>query len=349
VLVPILRKVAPKIGATVLAEPEWQVAGQITFKDGRRSYFKYNTLDLNPVGASDIAKDKDYAAFFLSSMGYPTIPGSKSFYANSWARAIRMTGRNIDAAYQHAKKLGFPVVVKPNSGSQGSGVSVAHNRREFYHAMRAVFRLDRVGLVQSPVPGKDFRLVVLDDRIVSAYQRLPLSVVGNGRSTILQLLTVKQLGFNRARRDTAIRIDDARIVRKLARQQLTMHSVPRLRQRVFLLDNANLSTGGDAVDVTARVHPYYRRLAVNITRDMGLRLCGVDLMIAGEIDGPVANHWVIEINAAPGLDHYVRTGNKQKKIVENLYLQVLRHLDRRPIKPTDARGSVETVRARTPS
>ena len=58
----------------------------------KNSYFRYNTLDLNPVGASDIAKDKDYATFFMKKMGYPTIVG-KTFFSNEWAKAI---GLNVD-------------------------------------------------------------------------------------------------------------------------------------------------------------------------------------------------------------------------------------------------------------
>ncbi len=330
ILAPMLKKLAARIGATVLVEPEWQIAGQITFKGGRRSYFRYNTLDLNPIGASDIAKDKDYASFFLAAMGYPVVPDSMAFYSKQWAEAIGRPKRSIDAAYSHARTLGFPVVVKPNSGSQGTGVAIVQNRREFYRAMRAIFRKDRIALVQRPVSGKDYRLVVLDDQIVSAYERIPLNVVGDGRSTVGQLLAGKQRGFVAAKRDTQIRKDDPRLVAKLVRQRLTLRSVVARGARVFLLDNANLSTGGDSVDVTSAVHPAFKRLAVRITRDMGLRLCGVDLMVAGEIGEPPGRYWVLEINAAPGLDHYVKAGKAQEKIVENLYFKVLRHLERRP-------------------
>ncbi len=65
ILASTLTKIAPRIGASVITEPGWHIAGQITFKNGTKSYFRYNTLDLNPVGASDIAKDKDYANFFM--------------------------------------------------------------------------------------------------------------------------------------------------------------------------------------------------------------------------------------------------------------------------------------------
>src|SRR3954471_4876495 len=94
---PLLQRLGKKIGAKVKIEPEWGIVGQITFKSGKRSYFRYNTLDLNPVGASDVAKDKDYATYFMRDMRYPTIPG-KTFFSNEWCATIG-SKRNIDAAY----------------------------------------------------------------------------------------------------------------------------------------------------------------------------------------------------------------------------------------------------------
>jgi D-alanine-D-alanine ligase-like ATP-grasp enzyme len=323
----MLRKIVPRIEATVLIEPEWGIVGQITFKSGRHSYFRYNTLDLNSMGASEIARDKGYSEFFMKKMGYPTVPGSKTFFSDKWGQAIGSPRRNIDAAYRHARKLGFPVVVKPNSGSQGVEFWFAHNRQEFYNAVRAVFKRDRLVLVQQPVSGKDYRLVVLDKKIISAYERIPLNVVGDGKSTIRQLLKIKQKQFIASSRDTQIKMDDPRIAIKLKHQGLTFRSVPAKGQIVYLLDNANLSTGGDSLDVTDKTHPSFKKLAIKLTLDMGLRLCGVDLMIKGDISQKPDVFWVLEINSAPGLDHYAKIGKAQEKKVESLYLEVLKHME----------------------
>lgn len=330
VLGKLLKKIAPRIGASVFLEPEWEIAGQITFKSGKKSYFRYNTLDLNPVGASDIAKDKDYANLFMQRLGYPIIPDSKTFFSKEWAQAVGAHRRTIDDAYAYAKRLGFPVVVKPNRGSQGSGVAIVHDRRKFYRAMRAAFKLDRVVLVQRLVRGRDYRLLVLDNEIISVYERISLHIVGNGKASIRRLLELKQRQFVAAKRGTRIKTDDPRIAEKLKRQGLSFYSVPRRGEQVFLLDNANLSSGGDAVDVTANVNSAFRELAVRLTHDMNLRLCGVDLMIDGYIqESPMpGTYWILEVNAAPGLDHYAKIGKAQQKIVEELYLKVLRSLDR---------------------
>ena len=322
----ILKKVAPKIGASVLMEPKWGVVGQVTFKNGKKSYTRYNTVDMNPVGSCDVSRDKDYANFFMGKMGYPTITG-KTFYSATWARAIE-SNQDIDAGYKYAKKLGFPVVVKPNSGSQGVGVAIVYTKEEFYRAMRFVFKSDKVALVQRVVKGKDYRVVVLDKKIISAYERIPLSVTGDGKLSIEKLFNKKKKHFNTINRDMKIDITDPRIKNKLKRQGMNIKSVLENGKQIYLLDNANLSQGGDSVDVTNIIHPVFKKIAVQLTRDMGLRLCGVDLMIQGDIKDKPEEYFVIEVNAAPGLDHYVTTGRAQQKIVEDMYLEVLKSMEK---------------------
>ncbi len=347
ILGPILQKLAPKIGAKVVIEPKWKIVGQIIFKNGKKRYFRYSSLDLNSLGASDIAQDKDYANFFMKRLGYPTVRG-EAFFSNEWAKTIG-SARTIDKAYAYAKKLGlpastrqagFPIIVKPNSGSQGQGVTLVYSKPEFYRALRAIFKQDRVALVQKKVSGRDYRIVVLDNKVISAYERIPLNVTGDGRSNILSLLRKKQRSFEASSRDTRIKTDDLRIALKLRHQGLTMRSVPERGMNIFLLDNANLSTGGDSVEVypnsyraagrgrVTLMHPEFEKLAVKLTKDMGLRLCGVDLMVDGLISEKPKKFWVLEINAAPGLDHYARTGKTQEKVVEDMYLEVLKSMEK---------------------
>ena len=263
----------------------------------------------------------------MKSLGYSVVPKSKTFFTQEWATIVGTPNRNIDGAYAYACKIGFPVVVKPNSGSQGSGVAVVSNKREFYKAVRNVFTLDRIVLVQEQVRGKDYRLVVLDKKVVSAYERVPLNVTGNGKSTIQQLLRAKQKSFKIIERDTFIDLGDSRIRLKLKAQKRTYDSVLAKGETVYLLDNANLSTGGDSLDVSEAVHSGFKKLAIQLTADMGLRLCGVDFMIAGDITKPPKDYWILEINSAPGLDHYIKLGKAQEKIVEDLYREVFKHLE----------------------
>ena len=325
-LVKTLQKIAPKIGAKVIVEPKWGIVCQITFKNGKKRYSRYNCIDLNSLGASEIAKDKDYANFFLNKMGYPIIEG-KAFYSDSWAKAIG-SKNTIDKAFKYAKRLGFPVIIKPNSGSQGGGVALVHNKTELYRAALYVFKRDKIVLVQKYTKGKDYRIVVLDDKIISAYERTPLSIIGDGVSSIKKLLIIKQNGFITADRDTKINHTDPRIKETLHHQGLTLNSILPKGEKVSLLTNANLSTGGDSCDVTNCIHSDFKKIAIKITKDMGLRICGVDLMIESDIREKPKKYFVIEINSAPGLDHYVTTGKDQQRIVEDLYLEVLKSMEK---------------------
>jgi D-alanine-D-alanine ligase-like ATP-grasp enzyme len=323
----IFKKIAPLIGARVIIEPKWGSVGQIIFKSDRKRYFRYSTLDLNRMGASDIARDKDYAKFFMKSMGYPVIYG-KAFCSRKWAKAIN-SKETFAHAYSYAKKLGWPVILKPNSSSQGRGVTKVHTRIEFEDAWRRIEKVDNMILVEKYTKGDDYRIVVLDGKVISAYRRTPLSIIGDGKSTIAELLEKKQRIFKKAGRDTIIKVNDLRILAKLRRAGLTFKRILPEGKLVYLLDNANLSGGGDSVDVTREISEGFKKLAVHLTRDMGLRLCGVDIITQTSISNmpTKGGYWIIEINSAPGLDHYASIGKAQEQIVEAMYLEVLKAMD----------------------
>lgn len=322
----IFKRISSEIGVKVELEPVWKIAGQITTRSGNRRYFRSMALDLNTQGAAAMSSDKDYAAYFLRKMGHPTVTG-EAFHSDEWREEVG-SDRNWRKAHAYAKKIGYPVIVKPNSKSQGKGVTLVYNQKELNSALKSIFTYDRIALVQKQAAGHDYRIVVLDGRIISAYERIPLSVVGDGISTIKQLLQKKQVQFQKSGRDTKLKFDDPRIARKLRRQGRALASVPRKDEQVYLLDNANLSAGGDAVDVTKIMHPAWKKLSVRIAHDMNLRFTGVDLMIQGDISKPPKKYRILEVNDSPGLDNYACLGPTQKKIVENLYRAVLKAMAR---------------------
>ncbi len=319
---PLLKRLAPKAGVKIDIEPTYRYAGQITLRDGTKRYFRGTNFDLNPLGASEIAKDKTYASYFMRKMGYRVVEG-QAFFSKQWGKTIG-SRKDRDAAYRFAKRLGFPIIVKPNSLSQGAGVCLVRSRKEFSYAVREIEKKDRVFRVERVALGQDYRIVVLDNEIMSAYERLPLTVTGNGRSTIKQLLTAKQKLFVQTDRDTIIKQDDFRIGWHLKHNGFRQNTILEKGNTITLLDNKNLSSGGDAIDVTKILHPTYKHFAIHLVKDMGLRYCGVDIMVDGDISKPLGRYQIIEINAAPGIDNYAKSGLQQKRIVENMYLKVLK-------------------------
>lgn len=325
----IICRIAPQIGAEVLLEPEFGFVGEITFRNGKRILFRGTNLNINPLGSSEIARDKGYANFFLRKHGY-SVPEGQTFFSEKLNKRLE-TKRTVDDGFGYAVKIGLPVILKPNNLSQGTLVTKVFTKRQYSSTAKKILKLTPVMLVQRFYEGRDYRIVVLDNEVLSAYERLPLTVVGNSRSTIGMLLKSKQRYFDKIGRDTQLDLEDHRMKWKLRTGRLTLQSIPRKGEIVQLLDNANLSTGGDAVDVTEALHRDYERLAIGIARDMGLRMCGVDIM-ADDASLPLEEYVVLEINSAPGLDNYAAIGTKQRRKVDDLYLKVLRALEATPIR-----------------
>lgn len=320
-LAELFRKIGKSLGIKVFVEKEWGVVGKLSYPNGIHRYFRGTTLDINTMGASEISRDKDYSKIFMKRMKYPVIPGRK-FYSNLWANQIN-SNQTIIKAWTYAQKSGLPVFIKPNSKSQGEAVTKVHTKKEFYQAFRTAAKIDKVILVEQAITGNDYRIVVLDDKIISAYERIPLHILSDGKSSIKQLIEKKLQEFKKKGREKTFKLDDPRIYATLKRENLTYQLILPKGKYVKLLHNANLSTGGTSIDVTDKVHLFYKEIAVRLTYEMGLRFCGVDFIIEGDITMPSKKWYIIEINSAPGLDHYASIGRKQQNIVEQLYKEVL--------------------------
>lgn len=320
----IIQKIAPQIGAVVVLEPEYELVGHITFKNGKKVFFTRSKFNINGLGSSEIAKDKGYSKFFLKHFGYKVTEG-QTFFND---KICEKTGdsRNIDAGFEYAKSLGFPVFIKPINLSQGKLVAKIYNKKEYYQVSKKIFKISSGLIVERFYPGKDYRIVVIDDEVIAAYQRLPLSVIGDGKSTILELVQYKQRVFFEKFSKKLVELNDWRIKQKLQKQKLNLESIIPNGKIIYLLDNANLSNGGEAIDFTDSIHPDFKKLAFHIAKDMGLRLIGLDI-ITPDITRPMTDYVIIEVNSAPGLEHYASIGDVQAKKVEDLYLKVLKALE----------------------
>ncbi|MBW4615540.1 MAG: cyanophycin synthetase [Desmonostoc vinosum HA7617-LM4] len=316
----IIQKVAEQVGAVVVVEPEYSFVGCIKFKNGHQTFFRNNKFDINCFGSAEIVKDKNIASFYLKQFGYNVTEG-QTFFSEELCEKIS-NSRNVDAGFDYAKNIGFPVIVKPINLSQGILVTKVYNKKEYYQVAKKILKDNSGFIVERFYSGNDYRIVVLDHEVFSAYQRIPLSITGNGKSTVLELMQQKQDTFIKNSRRKIIDFEDYRIKKNLQRYKLNFNSVIPQDTIVYLLDNANLSTGGEAVDLTESIHPDFQKLAIHITKDMNLRLAGVDI-IADDITLPLADYTTLEVNGSPGLFHYASIGETQMKRVENLYLKVL--------------------------
>jgi len=249
-------------------------------------------IDATSAIAESIAQDKELTKKLLHAAGVPVPLGRPVTSAqDAWAAA---------------QEIGLPVVVKPRDGNQGKGISVNIATQEgvmtAYNTAKS-FRDDV--LVERYLPGSDFRLLVVGNKLVAAARRDPPLVIGNGKNTVHELVELvnadPRRGEGHATSLTKIRLDDI-AKNRLKEQGLDENSVPAKGTRVILRNNANLSTGGTATDVTDDVHQEVAARAIAAAQMVGLDICGVDV-VCESVLLPMEEQGggVVEVNAAPGL------------------------------------------------
>ncbi len=243
--------------------------------------------------AVDIASNKEITLTLLSNAGLP-VPRSQSV-------------PTVDDAVTLAQRIGFPVVVKPLDGNHGRGVilnlTTADEVRKAFELARAESRGGSI-IVETFITGKDYRCLVIDGKIAAIAERMPAHVIGDGTSTITQLVETTNAdprrGVGHEKVLTRIRVDAAAID-LVAAQGFTLDDVPPKDLMVKLTLTGNLSTGGISIDRTFEAHPENIEIAEEAARVVGLDIAGIDL-IAPDITQPVRETGgaICEVNAAPG-------------------------------------------------
>jgi cyanophycin synthetase len=242
--------------------------------------------------SESIAQDKELTKMLLHAAGVPVPNG----------RVVS----TAEDAWQATQEIASPVVIKPRDGNQGKGVAVNISTREqVFEAYEVASQISSEIIVERYLPGHDFRLLVVGNNLVAAARRDPPQVIGDGVHTISAL--IEEVNSDPLRGDghatplTKIRLD-AIALATLATQDYSASSIPPHGARVILRNNANLSTGGTATDVTDDVHPELAASAVAAAQMVGLDICGVDL-VCNSVHQPLEAQegGVVEVNAAPGL------------------------------------------------
>lgn len=239
-----------------------------------------------------IAQDKELTKKLLEAAGVSVPQGRPVSDAND--------------AWAAMQDIGGAVVVKPLDGNQGKGVTVnIVTREQLNDAYAAAAKISSEVLVERFMPGSDFRMLVVGNHLVAAARREPPLVIGDGEHSVRQLVeqvnSDPRRGEGHATSLTKIRLDTIALDR-LKAQGYTADSVPDKGMCVVLRNNANLSTGGTATDVTEDVHPDLAASAVAAAQMVGLDICGVDV-VCDSVLQPLEEQGggVVEVNAAPGL------------------------------------------------
>lgn len=269
-----------------------------------------NTSALGVELADDKASTKD----LLASMGIPVPHG--------------LTVRKIDEALKAAEEIGYPVVVKPLVGNHGRGITVnITGPKELDIAFKMANKIYGTCIVEKYLVGYDFRILVIDGKFVAAALREPAFVIGDGKSSIQELIDEvnkdPDRGIGHEKNLTRITIDYM-TERLLQVRQLTLESILPVGKKVYIKSTANISAGGTALDVTENVHPLNRLMAERISRIIGLNVMGIDIL-AQSLEKPLKGETsgVVEVNAAPGFRMHLNPTKGTSRNVASYILDML--------------------------
>ncbi|SUX42913.1 cyanophycin synthetase [Chryseobacterium indoltheticum] len=229
------------------------------------------------------------------------------------------------------KKIGYPIVIKPLDGNHGKGSSI--NVNDWVSSVTGLEHAQKYSkkvIVEKYITGYDFRVLVINNKMVAAARRVPAHVVGDGESNLEKLIekenqdTRRGYGHENVLTEITVDKDTLELLEKL---QYTLETVPQRGEVVYLKSTANLSTGGTSIDVTDMVHPENITMAERISKIIGLDVCGIDIM-AENLTQPLKESGgaIIEVNAAPGFRMHLAPSeglprNVAAPVVDMLYPQ----------------------------
>jgi len=259
----------------------------------RIHYFNESSGDKNTIEAFKICHDKALTNKYLQKANVP-VPQGKTFNDST----------SIDDILKYAENLPFPLVVKPTDGNSGQGVIVnIKSKQELKSAINRVRNQLKYRhiIVQQHVDGDEVRIYVLGDKVLAATNRRPANIVGDGKSTIINLIEQKNefrkqiphLHYRPIRPDAEVR-------KMIADAGYTLESVLKKGERLYLRKVSNVSTGGDPIDVTDQLTSEQKQIAINATKAIpGLTHCGVDMIINGQ------SGIILELNTRPGIGSHL--------------------------------------------
>lgn len=261
--------------------------------------------------SADLAQDKDLTKKILEQNFLPVPLG---FIALSEEEVVA-----------NLYDLTPPYVVKPLDGNHGRGVCLNLNSlEEVKEAFHFAQEMSEEVIVEEMCAGSDYRILVLDGKLIAAAERKPPSVIGDGEKTLTQLIDILNSDPARgAGHDNVLsKIEIDHIVENhLKKLNISLNDVIEKGRVVKLRENANLSSGGTASDVTDIMHPEVVALCERASRIVGLDICGIDL-IHKDITLPVsAGAKIIEVNAGPGIRMHIAPSEGKGRPVAEMILE----------------------------
>ncbi|WP_058484899.1 bifunctional glutamate--cysteine ligase GshA/glutathione synthetase GshB [Defluviitalea phaphyphila] len=221
-------------------------------------------------------------------------------------------------------------VIKPKNTNFGTGVVILpeNNVKEWYiDAIKQALKYDDTVLIEEFISGKEYRFLVMGEEVVGIIHRIPANVIGDGNKTIEELVKEKNKNPLRGEGHTTpfekIKLGKIELD-YLKSQGKDINYIPKEGEIVYLRENSNVSTGGESIDFTDIIGEEYKKIAVDATKAVGAKICGVDMIIKNIDEFPNrGNHSIIELNFNPAIYMHNFPYKGENRHVERKLLDLL--------------------------
>ncbi|MFQ9674526.1 MAG: bifunctional glutamate--cysteine ligase GshA/glutathione synthetase GshB [Clostridium paraputrificum] len=232
---------------------------------------------------------------------------------------------SIDESIRRIEKyVNLPVVIKPKSTNFGLGISIfpdGGGKEELTKALDFAFSKDNTVLIEEFIKGKEFRFLVIGDKVSGILHRVPANVKGDGKHTIEELIEIKNKDSLRGKgyKTPLEKIEiDTSVLLYLKNHNRDIYTVLKEGEEVFLRENSNISTGGDSIDFTDVIPNRFKEIAIKSAKSIGAKICGVDMVIEDYTDER-SNYGIIELNFNPAIHiHSYPYEGKERNVAKDI-------------------------------
>ena len=232
---------------------------------------------------------------------------------------------SIEAAKIKARNyINKPIVIKPKSTNFGIGINIfpdGANLEDIIHAFEIAFKNDNTVLIEEFIKGKEFRFLVIGDKVSGILHRVPANVKGDGKHTIEELIEIKNKDSLRGKgyKTPLEKIEiDTSVLLYLKNHNRDIYTVLKEGEEVFLRENSNISTGGDSIDFTDVIPNRFKEIAIKSAKSIGAKICGVDMVIEDYTDER-SNYGIIELNFNPAIHiHSYPYEGKERNVAKDI-------------------------------
>ena len=284
-----IKQAAEKVGLPVF---QIENSGYYQIGYGKQGRIIEATIGSNTtcIGV-DIASDKMLTKKFLKNQSIPVADGEKVY--------------NVIDLLKTAQSIGYPVVLKPQCGNKGKDVFLnIKDEKELIKIYNKLSKKCEDIIIEKYIYGNDYRVCVVNNEVVAVSLRIPPKVLGDGKKSIREL--IEDLNDDPLRGEdhekplTKIKIDND-MEELLLESGYKIDSVPKANEEIILRRNANLSTGGIAIDCTDEICEENKQFCIRTAKIIGLDICGIDITAPSIKESIRDNGVVMEVNAAPGI------------------------------------------------